>query len=346
MTNDNIESRIQAAADEAKELRKKIKENVESKAETSLNTFTKDIQKIEKCSMKCRRVLRGHLGKVYCIHWASEKSNIVSASQDGKMLVWDAMTTNKISIIKLRCAWAMTCAYSPSGNFVASGGLDNICSVYHLDSENVTEPVVELVGHTGYLSCCRFLNDRQMLTCSGDGTCALWDIARSVKITEFNDHQADVMGLSIAPDKESFISGGCDNNSILWDLQTGKSELTFTGHVQDINCVEYFPNGNAFASGSDDASCKLFDIRANRELLSYRTNTCEKQVTSIAFSSSGRSLFVAQDDPNCRVWDTLKGESPIGELKSHSQRINDICVSSDGCALASGSWDSTVRIWA
>ena len=221
MTNDNIESRIQAAADEAKELRKKIKENVESKAETScvyfflffslfiyfyivvnksncdyftVNTFTKDIQKIEKCSMKCRRVLRGHLGKVYCIHWASEKSNIVSASQDGKMLVWDAMTTNKISIIKLRCAWAMTCAYSPSGNFVASGGLDNICSVYHLDSENVTEPVVELVGHTGYLSCCRFLNDRQMLTCSGDGTCALWDIARSVKITEFNDHQADVMG--------------------------------------------------------------------------------------------------------------------------------------------------------
>ena len=26
----------------------------------------------------------------------------------------------------------------------------------------------ELPGHTGYLSCCRFLNDNQILTSSGD----------------------------------------------------------------------------------------------------------------------------------------------------------------------------------
>ncbi len=27
----------------------------------------------------------------------------------------------------------MTCAYAPSGNYVACGGLDNICSIYNLN---------------------------------------------------------------------------------------------------------------------------------------------------------------------------------------------------------------------
>lgn len=56
-------------------------------------------------------------------------SNLVSASQDGKLIVWDGYTTNKVHAIPLRSSWVMTCAYAPSGNYVACGGLDNICSV-------------------------------------------------------------------------------------------------------------------------------------------------------------------------------------------------------------------------
>lgn len=53
----------------------------------------------------------------------------MSASQDGKLIVWDGYTTNKVHAIPLRSSWVMTCAYAPSGNYVACGGLDNICSV-------------------------------------------------------------------------------------------------------------------------------------------------------------------------------------------------------------------------
>ena len=54
----------------------------------------------------------------------------MSASQDGKLIVWDSYSTNKVHAIPLRSSWVMTCAYAPSGNFVACGGLDNICSIY------------------------------------------------------------------------------------------------------------------------------------------------------------------------------------------------------------------------
>lgn len=57
----------------------------------------------------------------------------------------------------------MTCAYAPSGSYVACGGLDNICSIYSLKTREGNVRVSrELPGHTGYLSCCRFLDDNQV----------------------------------------------------------------------------------------------------------------------------------------------------------------------------------------
>lgn len=153
-----------------------------------------EIEPLPRIVMKPRRTLKGHLAKIYAMHWATDKRHLVSASQDGKLIVWDAYTTNKVHAIPLRSSWVMTCAYAPSGNWVACGGLDNICSIYNLKSREGSVKVArELSAHTGYLSCCRFLSDRQILTSSGDMTCMLWDIDAGVRVQEFNDHTGDVM---------------------------------------------------------------------------------------------------------------------------------------------------------
>ncbi|KAG8950331.1 guanine nucleotide-binding protein subunit beta 1 [Tulasnella sp. 424] len=281
----------------------------------------------------------------------SYKRHLVSASQDGKLIVWDAYTTNKVHAIPLRSSWVMTCAYAPSGNLVACGGLDNICSVYNLRQKDAASPAgqvkgaKELSAHSGYLSCCRFLSDRQIVTSSGDMTCMLWDIEAGVRITEFSDHTGDVMSLSLGPNQNVFVSGACDATAKLWDIRSGKATQTFVGHESDINAVQFFPNGDAFATGSDDASCRLFDIRADRELNAYMNDSILCGITSVAFSISGRLLFGGYDDWTCNVWDTLKGER-VGVLTGHENRISCLGVSSDGMALCTGSWDSSLKIWA
>ena len=68
----------------------------------------------------------------------------------------------------------------------------------------------ELPGHTGYLSCCRFLTDNQILTSSGDMSCVLWDIETGQQVTTFAGHTGDVMSLSLSPDQKTFVSGACD----------------------------------------------------------------------------------------------------------------------------------------
>lgn len=56
----------------------------------------------------------------------------------------------QVNAIPLKSSWVMTCAYAPSGNLVACGGLDNMCSIYNLKSKDGNVKVMrELAAHTG-----------------------------------------------------------------------------------------------------------------------------------------------------------------------------------------------------
>lgn len=72
--------------------------------------------------------------------------------KDGKLIVWDSYTTNKVHAIPLRSSWVMTCAYAPSGSFVACGGLDNICSIYSLKTREGNVRVSSISGHSLFYS--------------------------------------------------------------------------------------------------------------------------------------------------------------------------------------------------
>ena len=107
---------------------------------------------------------------------------------------------------------------------------------------------------------------------------------------------------------------------------------------------QFFPNGHVFATGSDDATCRLFDIRADQEIGMYSHDNIICGITSVAFSKSGRLLLAGYDDFNCNVWDTLRLER-AGVLAGHDNRVSCLGVTEDGMAVATGSWDSFLKIW-
>lgn len=304
-------------------------------------------------TLRNRRLLKGHFGKIYSVHWSSDSTHLLSASQDGKLIVWNAFTTNKLHAIPLRSSWVMTCAYSPNSSLVACGGLDNICTIYKLDKDDPnpqsSKGYKELVQHEGYLSCCRFVNNEEIITCSGDSTCILWDIETSQPKQTFSEHSGDVMSVSVFPEKNIFVSGSIDATTKLWDLRakSGTAIKTFVGHESDINSVQFFPDGNAFGTGADDSSCRLFDIRACRQLNRYVDDRILCGITSLGFSKSGQMLFAGYDDYACRVWDTVHGTNNSStDLQIHENRVSCLGVAPSGQALVTGSWDTYLIIWA
>ena len=193
------------------------------------------VKPCDKLGIKNRRVLKGHFAKIYAMHWCDNEGDVgkqlVSASQDGKLIVWNAQSTNKVHAIPLRSSWVMTCAFSPVGNRVACGGLDNICSIYNLSGKD--QPIKvrvwersrvarriaharshthalrssslfiqvsrELAAHTGYLSCCRFLgtSGEKIITSSGDMTCMLWDCDSGQQVRSIAQHNNRIVITSL-----------------------------------------------------------------------------------------------------------------------------------------------------
>ena len=244
----DIQGRIQEAKRQVEDLKKQVSKARQAKLEgyEGIREIASGKTAHLAPSLKLRRTLKGHFGKVYAMHWSGNNKDLVSASQDGKLIVWDAMLNVKTQAIPLRSSWVMTCAFEPTkGNLVACGGLDNLCSIYQLNQPQVLRSFRELAAHDGYLSCCRFLSENEIITSSGDSTCMLWDIEGGKSLMTFSEHEGDVMSVSVLPDvdRNVFVSGSCDSLAKVWDIRTGKCVMTLRGHESDINSVCLFPDG-------------------------------------------------------------------------------------------------------
>uniref|UniRef100_I3MM57 G protein subunit beta 5 n=1 Tax=Ictidomys tridecemlineatus TaxID=43179 RepID=I3MM57_ICTTR len=318
--------------------------------EGSLSSFRTDAETVHQVAervealgqfvMKTRRTLKGHGNKVLCMDWCKDKRRIVSSSQDGKVIVWDSFTTNKVSTHVL-----FICVH-PDACFPLASGLDNKCSVYPLTfdkNENMAAKKKSVAMHTNYLSACSFTNsDMQILTASGDGTCALWDVESGQLLQSFHGHGADVLCLDLAPSEtgNTFVSGGCDKKAMVWDMRSGQCVQAFETHESDINSVR--SGGDYFAHGSR-SSCRLYDLRADREVAIYSKESIIFGASSVDFSLSGRLLFAGYNDYTINVWDVLKG-TRVSILFGHENRVSTLRVSPDGTAFCSGSWDHTLRV--
>jgi guanine nucleotide-binding protein subunit beta-5 len=196
---------------EIEQLKRRIVEERQKLCDKTVVQVAEAIEPIQGLNIKVRRSLKGHNAKVLCLDWSTDKRHLVSSSQDGKLIVWDAFTTNKEHAITMPTTWVMACAYGPSQNVVACGGLDNKVTVYPLTLDEDLSSRKRTVGtHTSYMSCCLFPgSDNQVLTGSGDATCALWDVESGQVLQSFHGHNADVMSLDLAPgpNPNTFVSG-------------------------------------------------------------------------------------------------------------------------------------------
>lgn len=310
-------------------------------------------------STKLRRTLKGHFGKVMALHWSGDSSQLVSASQDGNLLLWNTFTGNKIQSISLKSSYVMAVGMEQDrGQMVACGGLDNLCTVYRLSAP---DRAIEMASHDGFISCCRFLSEDKIVTSSGDSTCIRWDTATGTPLDTFAEHTADVMFLSIQPgDKNVFASCSVDKTVKVWDARSPRASVhTFFCHSDDINTVEFMPtDGNVFATCSQDKSVCLFDIRACNILNRFGNQTSSSTeldanvpvegYTSLAFSSSGRLIFCGHTDGSVLAYDVLaEKKTPAFILNgAHERPVSCLGVSPKGDALCTGSWDGFLKIWA
>ncbi|KAL0277168.1 UNVERIFIED_CONTAM: hypothetical protein PYX00_004537 [Menopon gallinae] len=339
---------LQSLKEELEKLYTAIKEEQKKAADTTLEAATSGAADAPKVRLGTKKLLKGHLNKVTSVHYSGDNRHCVSGSLDGKLIIWDTWTGNKVQVIPLRSSWVMSVAFSPSGNFVACGGMDNMCTVYDLNNRDASgnaKIVRELLGYEGFLSSCRFSDDNNLITGSGDMKICHWDIETGKKNADFEAHAGDVVSISLSSDKNQYITGSVDKTCKLWDARDTKPKQQFFGHEADVNSVCFHPGNYAFATASEDKTARMYDLRSDQQLTVYQTPKKTNSLTSCGLSISGRFIICGSDDNQVHIWDALKNQYN-SSLTGHENRITSLTTSGDGIGMVTSSWDQNCRVWA
>jgi WD40 repeat protein len=162
------------------------------------------------------------------------------------------------------------------------------------------------------------------------------------------------------------------SQSIFSDAEPHPKSQTMQGFKQQVRGVAYAPDGNSFAmadtnshrvriyryvekTSSDEAK------RTNTEAEAYQTAhdavlECEWALSGrcfgLAYSPDGALLATADyENNNAAIWDVATARrSKQPEPKAvtgagHTQGVHTVAFSPDSRHVATGSWDSTVRVW-
>jgi WD40 repeat protein len=125
-------------------------------------------------------------------------------------------------------------------------------------------------------------------------------------------------------------------------------DLRFTFQHESVVCALCFSaDGKLVATGSNKV-VRLFNTTDGSVLYSMEFGSTypvkENYCRSICFDPSAKLLATAWGDKIIRILDVRTGLLR-GELMGHDQDICDIDIGRDGCTMASGSGDKTVRVW-
>lgn len=367
----SVKERADAATKEIASLTSEIDQTLASKRDTTLAAAAKDVgQPLApiRCppqQIKCRRKLHGHFGKITALDWSADGKTIVSASQDGNLLLWDALSTSKKQDVRLKSSYVMSvCIEKTTGQFVASGGLDNACTIHSVGGEGKAQLKTELVSHEGYIANCKFFHSpSKILTASADTTTLLWDVEKGTIIDTFQEHRANIIEMQLVG-QTNFISTSVDKTIKLWDTRTSAKDgsvKTFTGHSGDVSGITMLKScgGNTFGTCSEDGTVRVWDIRAYGEISKFGEILEQSErdpfsdgdagFTSITSSNSGRLLFCGHSEGTVEAYDVLSPASKDPTytiINAHETHVSCVGCSPTGEVLCTGSWDTQLKLFA
>jgi len=233
-------------------------------------------------------------------------------------------------------------AYSPDGEFAATGSNDKTIKLWHAASGREIRSYLGSVGESRQLSFS--LDGKLIASVDQDYSLKLWETETSRLIRTIVLPDDDIFCAAFTPGA-NLITGTERNHAILWDLSTGKEIRRFIPVPQDITMqknftypsagsIEISRDGTRLLVGSNDRTVILFDLQSGKEIKKFKgdRSSCTSCIISASFSPD-ETEFISNYD-SIHVWNIESGKK-IRVMDGRSNREGGAYYSPDGKYIVS-----------
>ena len=181
----------------------------------------------------------------------------------------------------------------------------------------------------------------ELLIASGErnGQIKLWNGQTGDVIRTLSGHEETVRALTISRSGQRLASSGKDGVKV-WDTRTGALIYSLPSAGPIVWAIAISPDDSALISGHADGLIMVRQIETGLPLYSLDNGS---PVWSIAIAPDGDSFITGGQD-HAQQWDLANGWS-LQTFSGHKDAVRSVAISADGQTLATGSWDSTVKLW-
>lgn len=298
----------------------------------------------------------GHMTKINDISFTPDGQQLVSASNDKTIRVWDVTTGKTIRTIRGEAApgdagtiYAM--ALSPDGKWLAAGGWTKIpgqngylIRLYDFASGRL---VALLNEHKDAILGLAFSSDgRHLISGGADKTAIIWDVETKRLKHRLRGHKDQIYAVGFTPDGQRAVTGSLDHDLRLWGVPDGAEITRMPGHGDYVFCLAVAPDGT-IASGDHSGEIRLWNgnTGALRRVLARQN----RGVGSLSFSPDGKRLLSSASGGiglrNNHVYDLASGQETV-TYRGHDNIVLATAISPGGRWAATGGGDNNeIHIW-
>lgn len=204
---------------------------------------------------------------VSSIDWHPDGSRVATGCNDGKARVWAAGPLSDggsgstpgtlLHTLSGHTGAIFSCAWSPSGAHLLTGGADKSAIVWDVASGSIGQA---FAFHTATVLDAEWGSDSLFATASSDKTVAVCALGSDVPIRVFTGHADEVNAIGWSPSRALLASGSDDGTARLWSVadlisngssgappapssSAGMCAAVLSGHKKSIYSVEWAPTG-------------------------------------------------------------------------------------------------------
>lgn len=257
--------------------------------------------------------LVGHKDAVRDLDFSSDGSQLVSASDDNTLRLWDVRSATGLKTLRGHGGRVRTCEFSASDAEVASAGEDKTLRIWELS---------------------QYEELRQLSVRNPQGLQA--------SKTVYRGHEDAILSAAFSQTGDQIVLGSRDRTASLWSTATGERLNTFAeGHDYLASSAVMYGKGQRLVTAAGDNTTRIWDVAAGVQL---HTLPATGRNAAVAVSPDGRRIVTGSSSFNALLWDANSGEQ-IRSLASHQAEISAIAFSPDGQSLATGDVKGLILLW-